>query len=67
MSAIMAEPIVGYRFTVTCPNCGGPVGEINRVRQGPHSQITVVACAGRCRRHYDLTVRLTSIPKDGRR
>lgn len=57
----------GYRFAITCPQCGGDVGEVNRVRQSPVSNIAIVACRGpRCGKHFDLTVRLTPIAREGR-
>lgn len=64
--AAEAAPLAGYRFTISCPQCGGEVEEINRVRQTTVAEIVVVACTGsKCGRQYDLALRLTPIRKEG--
>lgn len=60
------DTIPGYRFELTCPLCGGPIREVQNVRQSAVSAIVIVECeAPRCGRQHDLTVRLTPIRKNG--
>lgn len=56
----------GYRFTVTCPSCGGELRQIQSIRQSPMSNIAIVQCPPRprgCGKQHDLTVRLTPLRK----
>lgn len=60
--------VPAYRFTVTCAHCGGAVEEVNRVRQSITCEIAVVACTNeKCGRHFDLTLRLSPIRREGAR
>lgn len=51
--------VEAYRFTITCPQCGGTVRQVNGIRQSAVSQVVILECTTpRCGKQHELSLQL---------
>lgn len=59
-------PMIGYRFDLACPDCGGALEHVNASRVNAGSECCAIARCDDCSREVSVHVQVRPMPRSSR-